>query len=53
MGFSLVKVVKVSLNELFRTIKHSLVTETETVKLVEETGKNVLAVGLPNVFRWA
>lgn len=53
MEFSHVKVVKVSLNELSKTIKHSLVIEMVTVKSVEETEKSVPAADLPNVFLWA
>lgn len=53
MEFSLVKVVKDSSKELFKTIKHSLVIETGIVKSVEETARNVPAVDLPNVFSWA
>lgn len=53
MEFSHVKVVKVSLNELSKTIKRSLVIEMVTVKSVEETGKSVPAADLPNVFLWA
>jgi hypothetical protein len=53
MEFSLVKVVRVSSKELCKTIKHSLVIEMGTVKLVEETARSVPAAGSPNVFSWA